>query len=557
VQTIPTEMVEPPTDNCNESRPDYGVVLEQRVEALPEPDRTVLRRRCMTVRPPTLQALGDELFVTRERVRQIEERALRRVRHQGLERKPGRPKKVCADQEAQQLQAVEDDSVIADAIERLGQLPLPLTESAVVAAGFGPFDTPIWLLFSHLASKAGHYRKVIVDDAGRNWLGDTKHTPTKLITGITDAVREVGVVEDLVELWEEIEQRLRPHVGSDDEAEDMAADVVEGLSVIEVGARCAIMGGGISVPERLVRILRANGEPMKADEIVPMITGRSVRTTRSRLQEPRIVQVGPDEFALTEWGAKERPKLKELVYNLVDEHGYVAVDHLERLAVEHHFSRASIVFYRALPDLIEEAGVLRRRRPDDPPATREAGLDDECLRVVLGPQMGEWSTIKRINHRRLYHGSQKLPAPLAVILGVEPGVSGVPITVNGENVVRSSWRTSYPTFFGGELRPVLDQLGFADGDLMRIVARQGEATITPVPTVDVAAGPLGTLVRGAALYDEYGEPVPFGELSGSLAYAIGLAPDTPLVMVGRRLAARRNAELLVAFELVFAAELGA
>jgi hypothetical protein len=557
VRTIPTETVEPPTDNGDESRPDYGGVLARRVEALPEPDRTVLRRRCMSVRPPTLQGLGDELFVTRERVRQIEERALRRVRQQGPERKPGRPKKVCADQEAQQLQSVEDDSVIAECIERLGLLPLPLTESAVVAAGFGPFDAPIWSLLLHLAAKAGHYRKVIVDDAGRNWLGDTKHTPTKLIAGITDAVREVGVVEDLVELWEEIEQRLRPHVGSDDEAEDIAADVVDGLSVIEVGPRCAIMGGATSVPERLVRILRAKGEPMKAYEIVPMITGRSVRTTRSRLnEEPRIVQVGPDEFALAEWGAKERPKLKDLVYGVIDEHGQVAVDHLERLAAEHLYKPSSIAFYSELPDLIEEAGVLRRRGAQDPPAVREPGLDGGCLRVVTGPQRGEWSTTIRINHRRLYHGPQKIPMPLAVILSVEPGSSGVPITINGEHVVHCTWG-SYSYLFGGELRLVLDQLGFADGDLMRIVALPGEATITPVPPVDVADGPLGTLVRGAAVYDECGEPVPFDELSGSLAYAIGLAPDTPLIMVGRRLAARRNAELLAAFELVFAAELGA
>ena len=435
-------------------------------------------------------------------------------------------------------------------------LPLPITEGAFVEAGFEPFDAISTRLLIVAAKRGNRWRGAVADHAERRWLVG-QVTPARFIAQITEDVRGVGVVEDLVELWEDIEERLRPHVGSAAEAEDLAAEIVDGLHVAEVVDRYAILGGGISVPERLVRILRANGAPMTAEAMLAFVADRAARSVRNKLfTDERIVQVSPDEFALVEWGAKRRPALLDLVYGAIDEHGNVSVDYLKRLAVKHHYSASSIGFYRGLPDLIEEAGVLRRRTADDPSAIPEPGLDDSCVRVIAGADSGCWSTIVRINHRRLYTGPQKLPSPLASFLGMAPGVRRMPIQIEGAATVQSTWG-SYPYLFGGELRQVLDALGFADGALIRIIALgQADVAIESLPEQSEPRGPVDTLVARAGLYNETGEPLPYVELGPALAYAVGLEPDDALYIVGRRLSARRNAAITAAFDVVFADEVG-
>ena len=142
--------------------------------------------------------------------------------------------------------------------------------------------------------------------------------------------------------------------------------------------------------------------------------------------------------------------------------------------------------------------MLRRRTADDPSAIPEPGLDDACVRVIAGPHRGCWSTIVPINHRRLYTGPQKLPPPLANFLGMAPGVRRMPITIDGTFTVHSTWG-SYPYLFGGELRPVLDQLGFDDGALIRIIVRgEGNAVDrTRCPPAPEDPRPLDTLVAAA------------------------------------------------------------
>ena len=74
-------------------RPRSRMLKEQLVEVLPYADRAGSRRFCvcgsdwMTARARTLEEVGKEFNVTRERIRQIEAKALRKLRH------PSRSKK--------------------------------------------------------------------------------------------------------------------------------------------------------------------------------------------------------------------------------------------------------------------------------------------------------------------------------------------------------------------------------------------------------------------------------------------------------------------------------
>lgn len=440
------------------------------------------------------------------------------------------------------------------AVNRLRDLELPVSGDGIVKAGFEPLDSKPTRLLVAVARRCGAFGKdkaVVVERAGRHWLVAGDRTPDKLVAGLTEAARGTGVVNDLIELWGGIEDALRPHVGSDEEAADVAADVVEGLGLEEVGGQYAVLGGGMGVVERLVRILRANAEQMKRAELLRYFPDRNQRTVLNALFEPPFVRVGRDDYALEEWGATPHQKLRDLLYQELDRHGQVAVAYLAGLAERHGYSRSSITFYSALPDVIEEGGVLRRRHRDDPPAVPAPGLDGACLRIVAGPRRGCWSCMVTVSHRRLYYGPQPIPAPIAQLLSLDHGSRRVPLTVNGKPV-HATWAGQAPYLFGGEFRPVLDDLGFADGERIRLIAvGPGELLAEKLPVITGPDTPLRTLVTGACLYDEAGAPVPDDEIAEFLAYTVGLEPDTPLPIVGRRLATRHNPALRRALSLIF------
>lgn len=527
----------PDEEEAIPARPAYASVLDKRFDALSEFERDIVERRFLAEGSETLEAIGTSWGYTRERVRQVEARALGRL----------------GDDPAAGTETLKSGAVLA-AVAQLRELSLPVTDGRLAEAGFEPLDSMATRLLFVLAKGAGTSggggKLAVKRYGGRRWLVLGHQTPQKLVRDLTESARCTGVVTDLVEFWSGIEEALRPHVGSDQEAADLAADVVESLDLEEIGGQHAVLGGGIGIVDRLVHILRANGAPMDRNILLGYFPDRSARSVTNVLLELPFVRVGRDDFALEEWGAAPRPQLRDLLYDELDRHGQVAVAYLADLAAEYGFSRASITFYSSLPEVIEEAGVLRRRRPGDPSAVPDPGLDDKCFRVIAGPYRGCWSSTVIVSHRRLYHGPQPIPTPLAELLEIGPGSRRVPVTVNGAGV-HVTWLQS-PYLFGGELRLVLDALGFADGELIRlVVAGPGALVAERIRGVIGPDTPFRTLVTGACLYDETGTPVPDSEIAEALAYAIGLDADTPLPVVGRRLAARHNLALRAALDLIF------
>ncbi|SON60155.1 RNA polymerase sigma factor RpoS [Mycobacterium simulans] len=531
-------------DDGDSTRPEYVRALERRFRQLTATQQSVLWSRFCDRDHATLDKLGADIGVTRERVRQIEA--------SGLDKLAGKPLKNIDDdfgvlgERLEFIDAVDarHAEAVTEAVAELGQLELPVTESRLVEAGFEPFDCPTTRLILAVAKRMGAFGRMRarpVRHGGRDWLIAGDRTPTKLMHDLTEAARDTGVVSDLVEFWGDIEQRLRPHVGSDDEAAGLAADMVESLGLTEIGGRYAVLGG-VGVVDGLVRILRANETPMKRDVLTRYFPDRSPSTVTTALLDPLFVRVRRDEFALKESGATARPTLRDLMYSEIDRYGQVSVHHLQDLAEQHDYSRNSIAFYSALPDVIEDGGVLRRRRDDDPPAIPEPGLDGHCFQIAAGPYRGCWSCTVRVNHYRLYRGPQWIPTPLAELLDIAPGSREVPITW-GSNMIHATWLQS-PYLFGGQLRQALDDQGYADGELVRlIILGPRELRVEPVPVNSTPQSPYRTLVTGAGLYDGAGQPVSDAELAAALAFAVGLPPDAPLHVLERRLTNRHNREL--------------
>ena len=63
-----------------EERAMLHAALARAMQALPARERSIVERRCLSIEPPTLEVLAREMSLSRERVRQLEARALLRLR---------------------------------------------------------------------------------------------------------------------------------------------------------------------------------------------------------------------------------------------------------------------------------------------------------------------------------------------------------------------------------------------------------------------------------------------------------------------------------------------
>jgi len=78
---LPTDTMSPEDEaSAHEITAQAGRAVRAAVEELDERERMIVKERLMTEDPPTLQELGNRLGVSKERVRQLEERARTKLR---------------------------------------------------------------------------------------------------------------------------------------------------------------------------------------------------------------------------------------------------------------------------------------------------------------------------------------------------------------------------------------------------------------------------------------------------------------------------------------------
>jgi RNA polymerase sigma-32 factor len=78
---LPDERIDPETSLVQvDEQKQIHTSLHQAMNALTPKETLVIEKRLLTESPRTLQEIGDELKITRERVRQIEEQALKKLR---------------------------------------------------------------------------------------------------------------------------------------------------------------------------------------------------------------------------------------------------------------------------------------------------------------------------------------------------------------------------------------------------------------------------------------------------------------------------------------------
>lgn len=81
IDRMPSSSLTPEDEaSVHEITAQAGVAVRAAVGELDEREQMIVRARLMTEDPPTLQELGNRLGVSKERVRQLEERARTKLR---------------------------------------------------------------------------------------------------------------------------------------------------------------------------------------------------------------------------------------------------------------------------------------------------------------------------------------------------------------------------------------------------------------------------------------------------------------------------------------------
>ncbi|WP_238773931.1 DNA-directed RNA polymerase subunit alpha C-terminal domain-containing protein [Prescottella equi] len=361
--------------------------LRQSLEQFTERDLFILSRRFFADSPETLDVLGSELALTRERVRQLEIKA-RSVLTEHIER-GGRLAMVAA--------AARDTIGYVLPLRSLLDA-LPALEHQISSV-----DQPAWRILDRL------------DDAYEiedGWCVAPTMTAAKSLwsTKLQELANAYGVValEELGPLNENI---------PDGHNEEILREWLTYCGY-------AIEGGLIltryrTIPDRVCSMLYVEGSPMTTQQIIEKFDGsRSPNSIRNSMTaDGRIVRIDRDRWALNEWGVDAYEGIRLAIRReLKCGGGSLALDHLQQVITSKYTVAAtSVATYASMPPFETIDGIVSvaqtfRQVRKTPAQTRRLyrGLKKWVLRVT-------------VTKDHLRGSGYTAPTALASILDLHPG----------------------------------------------------------------------------------------------------------------------------------------
>jgi hypothetical protein len=414
-------------------------------------EREVYVARLLLARPPTLQVLGGQLGLTRERVRQLQARAERMVT---------------------ELLTMEEFAPLrwrAFSLRALLGNSVSVTSDAYDAAlgevALGTRGEPQLLLATFLVRLAGY-----TEQSGRIIRGDAGSINYASLTALAD---EWGVIDGT--RIDEVLDRVGVAAGE-------RSGVLERIGGVRVfGDRVALWKG--SVVDKATSALAIRGAPASAEELAEVIgEGYSVRSLRNRLgQDPRIARVGKHQWALRVWGLEEYSGVADEIAEEVERQGGAAsMAHLiEVLTLRFGVAEGSVRAYAQTPRFVVEGAVVRLRRSDEP-VELSARIGD--ARGCFQDSPSSVTFCVAVDRDVLRGSGRAVASAVAVFLGVIPGTErtfDACLGVGGDDLsVVVTWpmaSAAGPAI--GSTRGLATRLGAVDGDLLRLRFDRGSGTV--------------------------------------------------------------------------------
>lgn len=408
------------------AQPSPVETLAKWIAALEPRDAAILRHRLVKFEPLTLDDIGSQFGITRERVRQLEGKLIKRINQQ----------LVIADWTPVRW-AVHQLRVGLGAFAPEEEVPLA-DEQGLASYEFGIL---LWLA----EVERDHNAKIL----RRKGFQLPRSADLPLQQGPVideDALRgqltEAGVVP--------------AHL-------DYAVASIKGVRRLE--------GTLVLWPGNLVdkahAVLAVRGTPMTPEEIAETIGGDFSRAGfRDRLfNAEHIGRVTKTTVGLREWGNAEYTRVADLMVRRLEMGGPTPIAQLAaELAAEYEVSTASIHLYAPAPIFVLERGVLRLRGDGEPYAPRNDPASVRGL-YFAGDDIAIWHV--STDNDILRGSGRSLPSEIAVLLGVLPGTR---VTLN--NPIRPipvSWlETSNTGPALGSVKALADAVAAEPGDTLRL-----------------------------------------------------------------------------------------
>jgi hypothetical protein len=467
---------------------DVAELLQRSIGALDDRAQQILARRFFADHPETLDEIGCNLGITRERVRQIESRA-----------------------RTDMLQALESGGAlgaVSAAVRELVGSVLPLADLLRLIPALA---RPV-----HAAGQPGWWIMDRLDDAYEikdGWCAAPTilSAQTETLTRLQEQANRhgVAVISDL--------GPLNPNLPE----ESALSSLRDWLSycgyVVEedyVFARVQ------SVGDRAAAILSIVGLPMLSQDILNRLgVERSLGSLRNAMAyDDRFERVDRDKWALPEWGMETYTGIRALVREeVVRNGGQISMDTLiERITSRYTVTANSVIAYASAPPFEARSGIVRLAVED-----RDARKAPERTRRLYRRADG-WLYRVIVTKDHLRGSGSPAPMALAAILGLQYGQIRHLDSELGPQAI--SWIGTQPAF--GTIRRFLVDSDIETGsEIFLVVCDDGSFRIEPVDIGDAA--PLERALRlvGATGAEARQRP------RMALATAIGLPEESPAVSV--------------------------
>jgi hypothetical protein len=468
---------------------DAACLLQTCLAGIDERLRLILARRLFADRPARLEELGQDLDLTRERVRQLEARALVQI--------------------AEALGPGEALSMVSAAVRELAGTVLPLADLiAMIPALARTVDAvgqPAWRVLDRL------------DDTFE--IKDGWCAAPTILSAQTETMTRVGEVADRHGVARISE--LGP-LNPSSSGELRLASMREWLRY----CGCLVDDEHVftrfqSVGDRAAAILSAAGSPMAAQDILDRFeVERSLTSLKNAMgSDDRFTRVDRDKWALAEWGLQSYRGIRAAISDEVArEDGQIAIDLLiERITGKHPTASASsVATYASAPPFETRNGVVRLAAGDrtvrkGPERTRRMYRRPDC-----------W--LYRITVTRDHLRGSGFPAPVAVaaVTGVQPGQTRDLTSALGPQPI--NWTGSQPAF-GSILRYLVDADIETGSEIFLVLGDDGSFRIEAIDSSATDAIGHALRLAGAATAAARQQP------RAALAAAIALPEDSPAASV--------------------------
>ena len=467
---------------------DAACLLQTCTAGIDERLRGILARRLFADRPARLEELGQDLDLTRERVRQLEAKARAQI--------------------AEVLGPGQALSMVSAAVRELVGAVLPLADLlAMIPALARPVDAvgqPTWRVLDRLDDtfeiKDGWCAAPTILSA-----------QTETMTRVGEAADRHGVarISDLGPLSPSNSDELR------------LASMRDWLRY----CGCLVDGEHVftrfqSVGDRAAGILSAAGSPMSAQDILDRFgVERSLTSLKNAMgSDDRFTRVDRDKWALAEWGLDSYSGIRALIRDeIAREGGQIAIDLLiERITGKYTASASSVTTYASAPPFEARDGVVRLAAGD---RTVRKG-PERTRRMYRRPSC--W--LYRITVTRDHLRGSGFPAPVAVaaVTGVQPGRTRDLSSALGPQSI--NWTGSQPAF-GSILRYLVDADIETGSEIFLVLGDDGSFRIEPIDSSATDAVDRALRLAGAATAAARQQP------RAALATAIVLPEDSPAASV--------------------------